>query len=67
MFDPPFKRLTDDEVEELLACALNASGGSLTRETSCWMASVAARHIFNRLATAGVMFVQKADCLPLRD
>ncbi len=67
MFDPPCKRLTDDEVETLLASALNASGGSLTRETSCRMASLAARHIVNRFAPAGVMLVQKPMSIPLRE
>ena len=58
MFDLSPEPVPDTEVEAVLAAALRASSGSLTRTTECWMAAVAARHLVDRLALAGLTVVR---------
>ena len=61
MFDPPPEPVPDDEVEAVLAAALRASAGGLTRPTECFMATAAARHLVDRLALAGLKVVRFPD------
>jgi hypothetical protein len=58
MFDVPPETVSDDELEAVLAAALRASGGQLTRPTECFMATTAARHLVDRLALAGLRVVR---------
>ena len=67
MFDLPFEPVPDDELEAVLVAALRASGGSMTHETSCWMASVAATHLVNRMHWAGFRVVKGPEGIPLRE
>jgi hypothetical protein len=58
MFDLPAELVPEDELEVILAAALRASGGQLTRSTECWMASVVARHLVDQLSLAGLKIVR---------
>ena len=58
MFDSFPEPIDDAELEAVLAAALRCSGGQLTRPTECWMASVAARHLVDQLALAGLTVVR---------
>jgi hypothetical protein len=58
MFDSFPEPIDDAELEAVLAPALRCSGGQLTRPTECWMASVAARHLVDQLALAGLTVVR---------
>jgi hypothetical protein len=58
MFDLPPEPVTDTELEAVLTAALRTSGDQLTRATECWMATVAARHLVDRLALAGFTVVR---------
>ena len=55
MFSLP-EPVPHDELDAVLAAALRASMGS--REASCFMASVAAAHLVNRMALAGIRVVR---------
>lgn len=56
--DLPLGPVPEAEVEAVLAAALRSSSGSLTRTTECWMAAVAAAHLVDRLALAGLTVVR---------
>jgi hypothetical protein len=58
MFDLQADPVADDELEAVLAAALRCSGGQLTRPMECWMATVVARHLADRLALAGLTVVR---------
>jgi hypothetical protein len=58
MFDSFPEPIDDAELEAVLAAALRCSGGQLTRPTECWMATVAARHLVDQLALAGLTVVR---------
>jgi hypothetical protein len=58
MFHLPADPVTDEELEAVLEAALRASGGQLTRPAECWMATVVARHLADRLALAGLTVVR---------
>jgi hypothetical protein len=58
MFEAVPEPVPETEVEAVLAAALRASSGTLTRPTECWMASAAARHLVDRLALAGLTVVR---------
>ncbi len=60
MFDLPAEPVSDAELEAVLAAALRCSGGQLTRPAECWMATVAARHLADRLALEGLTVVRLA-------
>jgi hypothetical protein len=60
MFDDAPEPIGDAELEAVLAAALRSSGGQLTRSTECWMATVAARHLVDQLALAGLTVVRLA-------
>jgi hypothetical protein len=61
MFDLPPAPISDAELEAVLTAALRCSGGQLTRPTECWMATVAARHLVDQLALAGLTVVRFAE------
>ena len=61
MFEALPEPVPDDEVEAVLAAALRSSGGQLTRQTECFMAGAAARHLVDRLALAGLRIVRFPD------
>ena len=58
MFDLLPEPVSDTELEGVLTAALRTSGGQLTRPTECWMATVAARHLVDQLALAGLTVVR---------
>ena len=58
MFDDAPEPIDDAELEAVLTAALRSSGGQLTRPTECWMATVAARHLVDHLALAGLTVVR---------
>ncbi len=58
MFDPIPEPVPDTEVEAVLEVALRSSGGQITRLTECFMATVAARHLLDHLALAGLHVVR---------
>jgi hypothetical protein len=58
MFDDAPAPIDDAELEAVLTAALRSSGGQLTRPTECWMATVAARHLVDQLALAGLTVVR---------
>ena len=58
MFDLGPDPIPDTELEAVLTAALRASGGQLTRSVECWMATVVARHVADRLAVAGLHVVR---------
>ena len=60
MFDLPAEPVTETELEAVLEAALRCSGGQLTRPAECWMATVVARHLADRLALAGFTVVRLA-------
>jgi hypothetical protein len=60
MFDDAPKPIDDTELEAVLTAALRSSGGQLTRSTECWMATIAARHLVDQLALAGLTVVRLA-------
>jgi hypothetical protein len=61
MFDPPHQPVADSELEAVLAAALRASGGQLTRPMECFMATVAARHLVDHIALAGLLVVRRDE------
>jgi hypothetical protein len=61
MFDPLPEPVPDAEVEAVLTAALRSSGGQITRPTECFMATVAARHLVERLALEGLRVVRFPD------
>ena len=60
MFDNGPEPIDDAELEAVLIAALRSSGGQLTRPTECWMATVAARHLVDQIALAGLTVVRFA-------
>ncbi len=58
MFEASPELVPDEEVEAVLAAALRSSGGQMTRQTECFMAGAAARHLVDRLALAGLHVVR---------
>jgi len=60
MFDNAPQPIDDAELEAVLTAALRSSGGQLTRSAECWMATIAARHLVNQLALAGLTVVRLA-------
>ncbi len=58
MFDPTPEPVADAEVEAVLMAALRGSGGQISRPTECFMATVAARHLVDQLALAGLRVVR---------
>jgi hypothetical protein len=58
MFDPAPEPVPDTELEAVLEAALRSSGGQISRPTECFMATVAARHLVDRLALAGLHVVR---------
>ncbi len=58
MFNLPAEPISDTELEAVLTAALRASSGQLTRPAECWMATVAARHLVDQLALAGLVVVR---------
>ena len=61
MFDDAPKPIDDAELEAVLTAALRCSGGQLTRPTECSMATIAARHLVDQLALAGLSVVRLAQ------
>jgi hypothetical protein len=60
MFDPSPEPVSDAELEAVLTAALRASGGQITRQTECFMATAVASHLVNQLALAGLRVVRFA-------
>jgi hypothetical protein len=58
MFEPVPEPVPDPEIEAVLAEALRGASGSLSRSVACYMASMAARHLVNQLALAGMAVVR---------
>ena len=58
MFEVPPEPVPDAEVEAVLAAALRSSSGRLTRPAECFMAGMAARHLVDQLALAGLHIVR---------
>ena len=63
MFDAnPFKLVTLEEVEAVPAEAIRSSaGGQMTRNTEVFLAGVCAKHLCERLALAGLVFMRYTD------
>nr|WP_294505147.1 hypothetical protein [uncultured Rhodopila sp.] len=61
MFDDAPAPIDDAELEAVLTAALRSSSGQLTRSTECWMATIAARHLVDQLALAGLTVVRLAQ------
>ena len=58
MFEIPAETVSDEELEAVLEAALRCSSGQLTRPAECWMATMVARHLADRLALAGLTVVR---------
>ena len=63
MFQPcPFQAADWEEVEATLAEAIRSSaGGQMTRLAEVFLAGVCAKHLTERLALAGFVFMRRAD------
>jgi len=61
MFEANPEPVPDTEVEAVLAAALRFSGGQISRATECFMATVAARHLVDQMALAGLRVVRFPD------
>jgi hypothetical protein len=60
MPEPSPEPIPDAELTDILAAAiLDGRGGSMTRETSMFLASVCADYLVDRLALAGVVAVRR--------
>ena len=66
MLFPLDEPLDDADLEAVLATALRTAGG-LTREAECWLATVCARSLANRLAILGLRVVRVPDRPPLTE
>ncbi len=56
----PLQPVPDDEMTEALAAILRTSGSGPTREASCYLATISAEHLANRLAVSGYVLMRPA-------
>ena len=56
--DGRIELVPDEELDAILIAALQSSGGQLTRSAECWLATIAAHHLLDRLALGGVHAVR---------
>ena len=63
MFDAgPFEPARCEEVEVALAEAIRSSaGGQMTRSAEVFLAGICAKHLTDKLALAGFVFMRRAD------
>ncbi len=63
MFDAsPFRPATWEEIEAVLVEAIRSSaGGQMTRNAEVFLAAVCAKHLADKLALAGFVFMRRAD------
>jgi hypothetical protein len=63
MFDDgPFKPARCEDVEAALAEAIRSSaGGQMTRNAEVFLAGICAKHLTDKLALAGFVFMRRVD------
>jgi hypothetical protein len=63
MFDLcPFEPVAPEMIEKTLTEAIRSSaGGQMTRYTEVFLAGVCARHLTDRLLSAGFVFMRRPD------
>jgi hypothetical protein len=58
----PFQPASREDVEAALAEAIRSSaGGQMTRATEVFLAGVCAKHLTDKLALAGFVFMRRTD------